>query len=208
MSLQVLEKRIRKELNKSHYDIESIKKSHQQIEKITSDMRKRVDEYYSSVNAKHIELKPMEADVIIDYAKKRFLSKYPDAILKITINTDRKILSDVSSLGEALSNIMINAYEANLANGNKEKIYLTLNSERLWTVFTIKDRGGGLNRKQIKNIFQPFYTTKSKNDNWGMGLFYTKKIIRQHFGLIKVESVEGEGSSFLVLLPSYDSRAR
>ena len=45
-------------------------------------------------------------------------------------------------------------------------------------------------------------TGKSKNTNWGMGLFYTNRIVRQHFGRLKMESRVGKGSTFMILLPA------
>ncbi len=42
--------------------------------------------------------------------------------------------------------------------------------------------------------------------NWGMGLYYVKTIAQGHFGNVRIESVEGEGTSLFILLPKYSSR--
>ena len=41
------------------------------------------------------------------------------------------------------------------------------------------------------------------NHNWGMGLYYVRAIVKGHLGILRVESREGKGSSFYILLPKY-----
>jgi signal transduction histidine kinase len=62
------------------------------------------------------------------------------------------------------------------------------------------DRGSGIERKNLENIFNPFFTTKS--DGVGFGLAICAKIVDEHGGRIDVESVPGEGSVFRVRLPT------
>lgn len=61
------------------------------------------------------------------------------------------------------------------------------------------DRGSGIDPKNIENIFNPFFTTKS--DGIGFGLAIISKILDEHGGRITVESALGEGSVFRVFLP-------
>ena len=61
------------------------------------------------------------------------------------------------------------------------------------------DRGSGIDPKNIENIFNPFFTTKS--DGIGFGLAIISKILDEHGGRITVESTLGEGSVFRVFLP-------
>jgi two-component system sensor histidine kinase HydH len=61
------------------------------------------------------------------------------------------------------------------------------------------DRGSGIEPKNLENIFNPFFTTKS--DGVGFGLAIVSKIIDEHGGKIHVESTPGEGSVFRVQLP-------
>ena len=63
------------------------------------------------------------------------------------------------------------------------------------------DNGGGISQKVLEKIFQPFFTTKPTGQGTGLGLSLSYDIIKAHGGEIKVESKEGGGSIFIILLP-------
>ena len=66
----------------------------------------------------------------------------------------------------------------------------------------VKDNGNGISQKIVDKIFQPFFTTKPTGQGTGLGLSLTYDIVKAHGGEIKVESIEGEGTSFIILLPA------
>jgi two-component system NtrC family sensor kinase len=66
---------------------------------------------------------------------------------------------------------------------------------------SVKDNGNGIPQKVVDKIFQPFFTTKPTGQGTGLGLSLSYDIIKAHGGEIKVESKEGEGSEFIILLP-------
>ena len=65
----------------------------------------------------------------------------------------------------------------------------------------VKDNGIGIPQKNIDKIFQPFFTTKPAGQGTGLGLSMSYDIIKAHGGELKVESKEGEGAEFIILLP-------
>ena len=65
---------------------------------------------------------------------------------------------------------------------------------------SIRDNGCGMSKKDLDNIFEPFFTTK-KGYGTGLGLPITYGIIKKMGGTINVESKEGVGSTFTILLP-------
>lgn len=69
----------------------------------------------------------------------------------------------------------------------------------------VSDRGSGMSREQLSQVFEPFYSARSGGT--GLGLYVTQMIINAHSGKIHVESVPGEGSTFQVLLPYKRERA-
>jgi len=65
----------------------------------------------------------------------------------------------------------------------------------------VADNGSGIPQNIIDKIFQPFFTTKPTGQGTGLGLSLAYDIIKAHSGELKVESKEGEGSKFIVMLP-------
>jgi signal transduction histidine kinase/ligand-binding sensor domain-containing protein len=66
---------------------------------------------------------------------------------------------------------------------------------------TVADNGNGIPQKILDKIFQPFFTTKPTGQGTGLGLSLSYDIVKAHGGTIEVESVEKEGTTFIVKLP-------
>ena len=54
---------------------------------------------------------------------------------------------------------------------------------------------------KVKQIFEPYYTTKAGGNNLGLGLYYCWNVMSAHGGSIRVTSEPGQGSTFLLLFP-------
>ncbi len=65
----------------------------------------------------------------------------------------------------------------------------------------VKDNGNGIPQKILDKIFQPFFTTKPAGQGTGLGLSLSYDIVKAHGGELKVETKEGEGTEFIILLP-------
>jgi two-component system NtrC family sensor kinase len=66
---------------------------------------------------------------------------------------------------------------------------------------SVSDNGVGIPQKIVDKIFQPFFTTKPTGQGTGLGLSLSYDIIKAHGGEIKVETKDGEGSTFIIQLP-------
>jgi signal transduction histidine kinase len=64
---------------------------------------------------------------------------------------------------------------------------------------SVSDTGTGIKKDKLDRVFQPFFTTKTKGT--GLGLSIVNKIVENHGGKIELESVEGKGTTFRVILP-------
>ncbi|MCP4368660.1 MAG: hypothetical protein GY797_11200, partial [Deltaproteobacteria bacterium] len=69
-----------------------------------------------------------------------------------------------------------------------------------WIAVSFQDTGVGVSPEDMKNIFNPFFTTKDIGT--GLGLAITHKVITEHGGQIAVESPERKGSIFRIYLPA------
>ena len=110
------------------------------------------------------------------------------------------IQMDREKLVMAFRNLIKNAVEA-MENNNKESIiYLSsyheiLDSHEFFTV-SITDTGNGIEKKDLKRIFEPYFTSKDKGT--GIGLSIVEKIINEHNGRIDVDSIISEGTTFFI----------
>jgi signal transduction histidine kinase len=66
---------------------------------------------------------------------------------------------------------------------------------------TVKDNGPGIPAHIVDKIFQPFFTTKPTGQGTGLGLSLSYDIVKAHGGELKVETKEGEGSEFILIIP-------
>jgi signal transduction histidine kinase len=66
---------------------------------------------------------------------------------------------------------------------------------------SVKDNGDGINKNIVDKIFQPFFTTKPTGSGTGLGLSLSYDIVKAHDGEIKVKSIEGEGTEFIIQIP-------
>jgi PAS domain S-box-containing protein len=108
-------------------------------------------------------------------------------------------LLDESSLRSSLMNLLLNSIQA-MPDGGKLTVKTRSADGRLR--LTITDTGCGMSAEQARNMFEPFYTTKSKG--LGLGMPYAQKVIEQHEGAIAVESRAGEGTRVEIELPMAD----
>jgi signal transduction histidine kinase len=69
----------------------------------------------------------------------------------------------------------------------------------------VSDNGNGMPDSIKEKIFQPFFTTKPTGQGTGLGLSLAYDIIKAHGGEIKVESKEGDLTTFIIQLPNYSS---
>ncbi|HEY0730194.1 MAG TPA: ATP-binding protein [Pyrinomonadaceae bacterium] len=103
---------------------------------------------------------------------------------------------DEPSIRAATLNLVLNAVQA-MSKGGVLTISTGTSGESVW--MEIKDTGAGMSPAQVKEIFEPFKTTKSRG--LGLGMPYAQKIIHQHGGQITVASREGKGTQVRIELP-------
>jgi PAS domain S-box-containing protein len=108
------------------------------------------------------------------------------------------VLADADQMSQVMINLVMNAVHAMPEGGT---LRVALAPELQMVRLTIADTGHGIPREVIKKIFDPFFTTKEFGKGTGLGLTVVKGIIEEHQGSIAVESQEGAGTTFTILLP-------
>jgi two-component system cell cycle sensor histidine kinase/response regulator CckA len=117
---------------------------------------------------------------------------------------------DQGRLGQVFLNLLLNAAHA-MQEGNPEENELSVStalepcaatgSGSRYALISIGDTGSGMTPEVLERIFDPFFTTKPVGAGTGLGLSVCHGIISEMGGEIRVTSVPGEGSTFLVRLP-------
>jgi signal transduction histidine kinase len=95
-------------------------------------------------------------------------------------------------------NMIKNALDA-MPNGGILEIAAEV--KELTVQISFKDTGTGIPAEIKERIFEPFFTTKGINKGTGLGLAISKEIINKYEGKIEVESAQGKGSTFTILIP-------
>lgn len=95
----------------------------------------------------------------------------------------------------AITNLIVNAYEATLEVETPE-IIIRVKHYINYLVITIEDNGIGMEKAQIKNIFEKGYSTKKSS---GVGLNFVKTVIEEHNGKIVIRSHKGKGTKFYLI---------
>ena len=107
--------------------------------------------------------------------------------------------ADRNQLEQVLVNLSLNACEA-MPNGGT--LMLATSSAHGKVVVEVTDTGCGISKEHLDRIFEPFFTTKPVGKGTGLGLSVSYGIVRQHGGALEVESQEGKGSTFKIILPA------
>jgi PAS domain S-box-containing protein len=112
-----------------------------------------------------------------------------------------EVEGDPKLLAQVFTNILLNAEQAISAarESGAIKISLSRSGGNLAVAFT--DNGPGISRQILDKIYDPFFTTKRPGGGSGLGLTICLAVIKDHGGRIEVESTEGAGTMFRVLLP-------
>ena len=129
-----------------------------------------------------------------------------DIELIITLSDDAgAIWMDPVSLEHIVINLGVNARDA-MPNGGKLHVDTQLieAGEKRFAELSMRDMGTGIDEKTHAKIFDPFFTTKAPGKGTGLGLAMCQGAVRSANGTIDVTSVEGEGTTFTVRIPSHD----
>ncbi len=139
-----------------------------------------------------------EAILVLNYKSKK------EQVVIIFTSTKKMYLNNDSiKFSQVISNLISNAIDS-YENSNNEHREVLVNLSELNNnlTITVKDSGQGIKPIIIKEIFEPFFSTKKNKNNLGLGLSLIKNIIETDFkGDILVKSEEGQGSLFTVKLP-------
>ncbi len=163
-----------------------------------------------------MDKKTVQLNLIVEDAIKLVRASIPTTI-EITKELDCEnstIIADPVQIHQIMMNLCTNAAHAMEQHGGT--LYISISKVNLsdsdlknhphllsgtYIRLMVRDTGTGMNRKTMERIFDPYYTTKEVGKGSGIGMAVVHGIIRNHSGMITIESNPGEGSSFHVFFP-------
>lgn len=113
--------------------------------------------------------------------------------VNINCNKDIFFKGDYRWEIEALTNIVKNSIEYSKQDG---EVQISVSDNKVYTKVVIKDYGFGIDKNDIRHIFERFYKVGDANNSFGIGLSLAKMIIESDNGMIKVTSKKNEGTTF------------
>lgn len=114
------------------------------------------------------------------------------------VKTHVKMYCDSVHMQEVLRNLIKNAAEAMEHNG---QLRISAYETRKSIVIEIQDNGPGIDQEDLTRIFHPYFTTKNRSKNFGLGLAYCMNVMHKHDGKIDVQSKKGLGTTFILQIP-------
>jgi PAS domain S-box-containing protein len=187
----------------------SLKVIDQEIERGASVVRqllavaRKTETHLASLDVNDIVLKVCE-----------LIKTFPKTIT-VALNLERdvpSVLADPNQMSRALLNICVNARDAMPTGGQLSIRTETVDANKVrdrrfdggvngYICIAVSDTGTGMKDEVRGRIFEPFFTTKGIGEGTGLGLAIVYSIIKEHNGLIEVDSVAGHGATFRLYLP-------
>ena len=134
---------------------------------------------------------------VLDVLQERF-TKHHIEVTKTISSQLPKVLADPDHMNQVFLNLILNACQAMPEGGT---LRLALHPTDDTVELTVQDSGCGIPQEQLSKIFDPFFSTKAVGEGTGLGLTVVHGILQEHQGAIRVTSVPGQGTTFMVSLP-------
>lgn len=154
--------------------------------------------------AANLNIQIVNINELIELILKRLRPIAGKRNIELVFESFREVSAEVDEvkLTLAFSNLVENAVKYNKENG---WVHVSLNADHKYFYFKVADSGIGIPEEAIDQIFERFYRVDKSHSSeiggTGLGLSITRSSILMHRGAIKVESSEGEGTTFTVRVP-------
>jgi len=182
-------------VNTDRHDAAVINESFQSIEAELAGLRHLADEFAEFARLPKAEPAPEQLNEIVETTARLYGSERVQIHLDLAPHLPARPL-DREQIKRLLNNLLKNAIEATPNRRCEVKVLTRPQNER--AVLEIADNGPGLSAAARENLFKMNFTTKREGS--GLGLVMVKRIVEEHGGAIEVESAEGKGTRFRIVL--------
>ena len=184
-------------LEKINYSYEAILIGTERIKKIIDNLTnysKKPKMHFKKISLNEvIEVAVSITNNFISKSTNNFSVAYSEGFPLVNGNANR--------LEQVVINLINNACQS--LRSIQEKISIRVYEENKYAIIELCDEGEGIDPKELKHIFDPFYTTKRDKGGTGLGLSISYNIVKNHDGEFKIESEKGKGTKAKIYLPIY-----
>ena len=194
-------------LIRDHKDNDAIRSDLEEVERSALRCKKIVQDLldFSRVSSGR-EKQPVNVNDLLErtfgFLRRELLS------LNIALTTELNaqlpsILGDANRLQQVFLNLLTNGIQA-MPKGGTLTVRTTAAVDRQSVMVVVSDTGMGIAQEHMRRVFDPFFTTKGPGHGTGLGLSISYRIVKEHGGMLTVESRLGKGALFTVWLPCED----
>ena len=163
----------------------------------------RITEFLNYSRPARLEPQPLDLFAVAGDAMRIFEVQAAESNVEARVEQHGDVpavLADAESFRSALTNLIINGFQAMDGGGGKLSVVLSSEDEGRRARVDVTDSGRGIAPEDISKVFEPYYSTKETGT--GLGLAIVKKTVDDHHGTISVKSKLGEGTTFTITLPA------
>jgi len=174
----------------------------QRLDKLLDELlqMKSLDTQEVLFNMKRTNINPLLAQLVLDYQKVAM----PKRITLDFVSVDADCFAEIdrSEFLDAITNLLDNAIAYTPEQG---VVTIHTSTQANWAIISVQDTGIGIAKQDLPHIFERFYRAdlarSTTSGSSGLGLSIVQKIVDAHNGIIVVDSVLGQGSTFTLKLP-------
>ena len=165
--------------------------------KYMNDTMNEFQEFIKPSHSKHIFSVKEAIESMLEIMNHNIVFNYINITIEVDKNTNDEVLGFKNEFMQSFLNIINNARDVLLKNDFKKRnININIYNEKDYVVIKVQDNAGGIKDKDIKKIFEPYFSTKVTGH--GLGLYMAKVIIEDKMaGSIKVENIN-DGACFTI----------
>ena len=184
-------------------DAEQMEKNYEKVNNLLQYMSQTIDDFRTFFKSEEGDSAfdvSAAVNSVFDLVGTRFSSSNTECIIDVKSNA--MVMGTENGFKQVVINLLNNAQEAILTEKpERGLINVSIEKEKEMVVVTVADNGGGVPKKIINQIFEPYFTTKHQTQGTGLGLYMSKKIIEHHMvGKLEVKN-SAEGAVFKISLP-------
>jgi two-component system nitrogen regulation sensor histidine kinase NtrY len=204
LSAQRLQRRMK---NYSDNEARILQECTEMIIKHTDELKELVNEFSNFARFPEISPAPHDLNLAIQEVVNLFRQAHPE--VRVDYQPDKKtpiFEFDRDQMKRVILNLFDNAVAAmrdskgEVASDAKIEVITHYNDDLKMVAILFRDNGAGMTEEVKERLFEPYFSTKKEGT--GLGLAIVKRIVNDHDGFIRVHSAPGEGTEFLIELPT------